>query len=279
LPLAVTAWLGGKDSIKYTARCPAEDRVDRRLLMKNILAISLMAISLFAAANCRAAQGHSQIRNPGRGQGQSQDERAVSREPETNLRELKQDLPALLATARSAEKSGNWQEAALTYLRASILARKSGDLQNGLSYGESALRSGENAKLADVQVRAILGLAHNYSLVRQESRSGALLQRGLGDCQTDQRAAAPAIVGSQLVARNLKTITKVEALRQAQLNLIRGNINGDLLARRGIGGIGKLGEVPAAKPSADTISNSPLASLSTSHPYFWAPFILVGEGK
>ena len=77
---------------------------------------------------------------------------------------------------------------------------------------------------------------------------------------------------------NLKTMTKVEALRQAQLNLIRGNVNSDLLARRGIGGVGKLGEVPAVKPSSESIPSSPLASVSTSHPYFWAPFILVGEG-
>lgn len=57
---------------------------------------------------------------------------------------------------------------------------------------------------------------------------------------------------AQLMAsfyENLKTMTKVEALRQAQLNLIRGNVNSDLLARRGIGGIGMLGETPAAKAS------------------------------
>jgi len=59
------------------------------------------------------------------------------------------------------------------------------------------------------------------------------------------------------------------------LNLIRGNINSDLLTRRGIGGVGKLGEVPAAAPSRDS---NPIA-VSTSHPFFWAPFILVGEGK
>jgi CHAT domain-containing protein len=49
--------------------------------------------------------------------------------------------------------------------------------------------------------------------------------------------------------KNLKTMTKVEALRQAQLNLIRGNVNSDLLARRGIGGVGKLGDAPAVKSS------------------------------
>ncbi len=74
--------------------------------------------------------------------------------------------------------------------------------------------------------------------------------------------------------KNLKTMTKVEALRQAQLQLIRGEARSDLLARRGIGGVGKLGEVPEVKP----VSSEPL-SVSTSHPYFWAPFILVGDGK
>jgi CHAT domain-containing protein len=85
---------------------------------------------------------------------------------------------------------------------------------------------------------------------------------------------------AQLMAsfyKNLKTMTKVEALRQAQLNLIRGNVNSALLGRRGIGGIGKLDETAAARPISD--SNSPLASVSTSHPYFWAPFNLVEDGK
>ena len=74
--------------------------------------------------------------------------------------------------------------------------------------------------------------------------------------------------------KNLKTMTKVEALRQAQLQLIRAEVRSNLLARRGIGGIGKLGETPSAMLSAP----SPV-SVSTSHPYFWAPFILVGEGR
>lgn len=74
--------------------------------------------------------------------------------------------------------------------------------------------------------------------------------------------------------RNLKTMTKVEALRQAQLAMIRGDGRSDLLARRGVGGIGKLGETPSSEPHAPSS-----ISVTTSHPYFWAPFILVGEGK
>ena len=47
-----------------------------------------------------------------------------------------------------------------------------------------------------------------------------------------------------------------------------------LAAHGGIGGVGKLGEVPGSQSlSQDSIS------VSTSHPYFWASFILVGEGK
>jgi CHAT domain-containing protein len=87
---------------------------------------------------------------------------------------------------------------------------------------------------------------------------------------------------AQLMAsfyKNLKTMTKVEALRQAQLQLIRGNTNSELLARRGIGGVGKLGETSSSKvPTPGSEPSAPMV-VSTSHPYFWAPFILVGDGK
>ena len=74
--------------------------------------------------------------------------------------------------------------------------------------------------------------------------------------------------------KNLKTKSKVDALRQAQLEMIRGGKRSDLLARRGVGGVGKLGQAPG--------SRSPISvpvSISVSHPYFWAPFILVGDGR
>jgi len=79
--------------------------------------------------------------------------------------------------------------------------------------------------------------------------------------------------------RNLKTMSKVDALRQAQLALIRGEGRSDLLARRGVGGIGKLGETPSSGLPAPSSQLHAPSSVSTSHPYFWAPFILVGDGK
>jgi CHAT domain-containing protein len=55
--------------------------------------------------------------------------------------------------------------------------------------------------------------------------------------------------------------------------MIHENGDGDLLARRGVGGIAKLGDTPpGASPSQQD-------AISTAHPYFWAPFILVGDGK
>jgi len=82
--------------------------------------------------------------------------------------------------------------------------------------------------------------------------------------------------------KNLKTMTKVEALREAQLSLIRGEGRSDLLARRGVGGIGKLGESPSSLGSPASEGDravAPTQPLATSHPYFWAPFILVGDGQ
>ncbi|MBM4261865.1 MAG: CHAT domain-containing protein [Deltaproteobacteria bacterium] len=141
-----------------------------------------------------------------------------------------------------------------------------------------------------LEVREIFGMDLKANLV---VRSGC--ETGLGKLSTGDElvgltrafiyAGTPSVVASlwkvddastaQLIGnfyKNLKSMTKVEALRQAQLQLIRGEGRSELLARRGVGGVGKLGETPSvtlSKPDA----------VSTSHPYFWAPFILVGDGK
>ena len=65
--------------------------------------------------------------------------------------------------------------------------------------------------------------------------------------------------------KNLKTMTKVEALRQAQLQLIRGDGSGVVVASRGIGGVGKLGEAPSSQipaPSSEPLLPSPSPPLT-----------------
>lgn len=143
-----------------------------------------------------------------------------------------------------------------------------------------------------LEVREIFGMDLKAGLVVLSACETGLGKLSSGDelvglTRAFIYAGTPSVVASlwkvedsstaQLMAsfyRNLKTMSKVEALRQAQLELIKGQASSDLLARRGVGGIGKLGEVPHTKPtSAESLT------VSTSHPYFWAPFILVGDGK
>ena len=143
-----------------------------------------------------------------------------------------------------------------------------------------------------LEVREIFGMDLKANLVVLSGCDTALGKLSTGDelvglTRAFIYAGTPSVVASlwsvddsstaHLMAsfyRNLKTMSKVEALRQAQLELIRGEGRSDLPARRGVGGVGKLGETPSAPLSAPS-SNS----VSTSHPYFWAPFILVGDGK
>jgi CHAT domain-containing protein len=70
--------------------------------------------------------------------------------------------------------------------------------------------------------------------------------------------------------RNLKSKSKAEALRFKQVEMIRGKVNTRLFAQRGVGGVVKLGQAPDVRS---------LKRISTSHPYFWAPFIFFGDGK
>ena len=145
-----------------------------------------------------------------------------------------------------------------------------------------------------LEVREIFGMDLKANLVVLSACETGLGKLSSGDelvglTRAFIYAGTPSVVASlwnvedsstaQLMAsfyKNLKTMSKVEALRQAQLQLIRGQADSDFLARRGIGGVGKLGEVPA--PNSQSPTPNPI-SVSTSHPYFWAPFILVGDGK
>ena len=62
-------------------------------------------------------------------------------------------------------------------------------------------------------------------------------------------------------------MTKAEALQQAQIALITGNYTG-LGEQRG--GLGAVEQINSNVPSD--------VKQRLSHPYYWAPFILIGNG-
>jgi len=67
--------------------------------------------------------------------------------------------------------------------------------------------------------------------------------------------------------KNLKNHSKAEALRMAQIEMIRGEVGKGIV--RGVGGI------TTSKESKPRLQ-APM-TVDGSHPYFWAPFILLGD--
>ncbi|MBD2126207.1 CHAT domain-containing protein [Microcoleus sp. ZQ-A2] len=66
-----------------------------------------------------------------------------------------------------------------------------------------------------------------------------------------------------------KPMPKAEALRQAQLSLLQGKLTAKDAPQRGLGVVSK----PGVETTAANNSRS-----NFSHPYYWAPFILIGNG-
>ncbi|HDH05196.1 MAG TPA: CHAT domain-containing protein, partial [Nitrospirae bacterium] len=69
--------------------------------------------------------------------------------------------------------------------------------------------------------------------------------------------------------KNLRNHSKAEALRMAQIEMIRGEVGKGIV--RGVGGITTSKEAKSGTEPAMTVDGS--------HPYFWAPFILLGDWK
>ena len=140
-----------------------------------------------------------------------------------------------------------------------------------------------------LEVREIFGLNLHSSLVVLSGCETALGKLSTGDelvglTRAFIYAGTPSVIASlwkvddratadlmRIFYKHLKSESKVASLRQAQLELIRAHGQSDFLARRGVGGFGKLGQTPAPKSQASVVS--------TSHPYFWAPFVLQGDTK
>ena len=158
----------------------------------------------------------------------------------------------------------------------------------------AVLLAKEDKEDGRLEVREIFGMDLKANLVVLSGCDTGLGKLSTGDelvglTRAFIYAGSPSVIATlwkvndsstaQLMAsfyRNLTTMSKVEALRQAQLQFIHGQGRSELLARRGVGGIAKLGETPEPQLQSPVESST---AISSSHPYFWAPFILMGDGR
>lgn len=88
-------------------------------------------------------------------------------------------LSDLETKALAAEKSNNWEEAAMSYTMASLMARTAGQLQKAMAYGNKAMEIGERIKDPAIQGGAIFQLAMNLQQLGQNEKARELLLKGI----------------------------------------------------------------------------------------------------
>jgi len=88
-------------------------------------------------------------------------------------------LGAAESRAMEAEKNGAWQQAAQSYVKASVAARVSGQLQKAVTYGNKAFEMGEKVRDPGLQTQALLQLSQTLGRLGQHARRRELLQKGI----------------------------------------------------------------------------------------------------
>jgi CHAT domain-containing protein len=159
---------------------------------------------------------------------------------------------------------------------------ESDPLRSNLRFAPS---TGDDGKLTvneifDMEVRAnmVTLSACETALVKGEEGDFPKGDDLVGLSRAFIHAGAPSVVASlwkvsddstvalmRTFYRNLRSMTKAEALQKAQLDLMKSSIR--FHVERGSGGITR---------SADY---QPDMAIDCSHPFFWAPFILVGDWR
>jgi len=135
-----------------------------------------------------------------------------------------------------------------------------------------------------LQVREVFGMHLKAKLVVLSACETALgrLSRGdefIGLTRAFIYAGTPSVVASlwrvedsstaELMSafhRNLQTMGKAEALRQAQLAIMKGDESQERMVNRG-------------RDLAAVAGQRLAANARRAHPFFWAPFVLVGDGS
>jgi CHAT domain-containing protein len=122
----------------------------------------------------------------------------------------------------------------------------------------SACETGLSGKLGNGE--EILGLGYQMQRAGARAAIASLWQVSDGGTQV--------LMNAFYAALN-KSMTKAEALRQAQIALITKDLSG-------VGG--SRGEEAWIEVVSTRTGLPPQVSNNLSHPYYWAPFILIGNG-
>lgn len=128
----------------------------------------------------------------------------------------------------------------------------------------SACETGLGDKLGDG--REILGFG--YQMQQTGARAAIASLWAVSDGGTQ------ALMNAFYAALQTGKITKAEALRQAQIALITGKYTA-LGDQRGLGVEERINN---SLPSQVRVSEAAHSALRLSHPFYWAPFILIGNG-
>jgi CHAT domain-containing protein len=117
----------------------------------------------------------------------------------------------------------------------------------------------------------LLGDGTHLSLAQIKLDFNSVELLTLSACETavgDDSTAA--LMRALYQAHKVDHLDKADALRQAQLALLRGSVGGDDTANAASG----LARANTARVSASFKTN---AAAPYAHPFFWAPFILMGN--
>ena len=135
-------------------------------------------------------------------------------------------LGAAESRATEAEKNGAWQQAAQSYVQASVAARISGQVQKAVTYGNKAFEMGAKAELPTIQVQAILQLFVALRNVGQHAKAREWLYKGFEI--TKQIDAPPA---RQNLEANLYRELGMDFLRSGEIQKAIENVSYSLRVR------------------------------------------------
>jgi CHAT domain-containing protein len=159
---------------------------------------------------------------------------------------------------------------------------ESDPLRSNLRFAPSARDDGKLTvnEIFDMEIKANLVTlsACETALVKGEEGDFPKGDDLVGLSRAFIHAGAPSVVASlwkvsddstvelmRAFYRNLKSMTKAEALQKAQIDLMRSSIR--FHVERGPGGMTR------------STDDQPDMAIDCSHPFFWAPFILVGDWR